>query len=378
MKIGFISDCELSDKRSWSGTIYFLNNTLKNDYEIYPIVINNRFHKFLRKIIKVLSFKKCNYTTLDSILYNKSVNKKVKKAIEEGVEVFFAPAASTLLGNSNIPDYCKVIYLSDATYHLMVDYYFFGVGKESRKRLNELEFNSLIRANSVVFSSDWAKNDAISYYGIDANKIHVLPFGANLKDNYSPKKYEKNKKNYKVLFVGVEWERKGADIAIECVNELNRLQKMMHFELNIIGLEKPKDREFEDDIHFIGRLNKNNTDEFEKMIEYYRESDIFLLPTKAECSAIVFSEAAMYGLPIFTHNTGGVMSYVDEGRTGRGLELGATGKDFAFAILQMLNEGKYPEWSLNARKKYENELNWDKWYSDFKKIIESSGSNFEE
>ncbi len=49
-------------------------------------------------------------------------------------------------------------------------------------------------------------------------------------------------------------------------------------------------------------------------------------------------EAAMYGLPAFTHNTGGVMSYVEDGVTGRGLQLGSTGEDFANAILDMLNK----------------------------------------
>lgn len=77
------------------------------------------------------------------------------------------------------------------------------------------------------------------------------------------------------------------------------------FELTIIGLDKPEQYTENKHIHFVGRLNKNNPEEFKQMITYYQESDIFLLPTKAECAGIVFSEAAMYGLPVFTHNTGG-------------------------------------------------------------------------
>ena len=106
------------------------------------------------------------------------------------------------------------------------------------------------------------------------------------------------------------------------------------------------------------------------MIKYYQQSDLFLLPTLAECSAIVFSEAAMYGLPTFTHNTGGVMSYVEDGVTGRGLQLGSTGADFANAILDMLNKNQYDDWSRNARRKYEKELNWEKWLTSCEKIIE--------
>lgn len=53
----------------------------------------------------------------------------------------------------------------------------------------------------------------------------------------------------------------------------------------------------------------------------------------------------MYGLPIFTHSTGGVMTYVEDGNTGRGLSLGSTGKNFAKAILQMIREDNYLECS---------------------------------
>lgn len=371
MKIGFISEFDLADKKAWSGTISFLSETLSKDYDVYPIVVkDSAVQTYLKKFIKFISLKRWNYTIIDKLIYGIKVNNRLKQAVKSGVKVFFAPAASCLLGNANIPDGCKVIYLSDTTYHLMLDYYFFGVSKNDKKCFNKSEQDALNKATDIIYSSDWAKKDAVSYYGVNEDKIHVLPFGGNLRDEYYPKK-ELDKKNIKILFVGVDWERKGTDIAIDCVNKLNQLETDFHFELNIIGLEKPKDRNFGDDIHFIGKLNKNNNDEFEKLINYYQTSDLFLLPTKAECAGIVFAEASMYGLPIFTHNTGGVMTYVDDGKTGRGLELGATGEDFANAILQMLNNGQYLEWSLNARKKYESELNWDRWCRDIKLIIES-------
>ncbi|TFH44937.1 glycosyltransferase [Streptococcus equinus] len=371
MKIGFISEFDLADKKAWSGTISFLSETLSKDYDVYPIVVKgSAVQTFLKKFIKFISLKHWNYTIIDKFIYGIKVNNRLKQAVKSGVKVFFAPAASRLLGNANIPDGCKVIYLSDTTYHLMLDYYFFGVSKNDKKHFNKSEQDALDRATDIIYSSDWAKKDAISYYGVNEDKIHVLPFGGNLRDEYYPKK-ALDKKNIKILFVGVDWERKGTDIAIDCVNKLNQLETDFHFELNIIGLEEPKDRSFGDDIRFIGKLNKNNNDEFKKMINYYQTSDIFLLPTKAECAGIVFSEASMYGLPIFTHNTGGVMTYVDEGRTGRGLKLGSTSEDFAKAILQMIKDDNYLEWSLNAREKYEKELNWDKWYHDFKTIVES-------
>lgn len=365
MKVGFISNSDVYDKRAWSGTINFLYETLNKEYDMYPIVIEP---KIIQKMTRIITKGKRKYTLLDSFFYKLDINRKIKKAQKKGIKVFFAPAASTILGVAKIPIDCKVVYLSDATYHCMLNYYYFNENKGDIKNYNRVEQKSLCRADKVIFSSEWAKNDAIIYYGTDSDKIHVLPFGANLEDKYS----EHDMGDIvKILFVGVEWERKGAELAIECVKNLNRRNYKKRFELTIIGLEKPEKYLADDSIHFVGRLNKNNQDELNRMIKYYQQSDIFLLPTKAECSAIVFSEAAMYGLPVFTHNTGGVMTYIEDGKTGRGLKLGSKAEDFADAILEMLNEDKYKEWSINARKKFEKELNWNCWVEKCKELIEN-------
>lgn len=368
MKIGFISNFEIDDKRAWSGTINFLYETLNEEYDIYPIIIKPNFiHRILRKIVKFVTRKGRTYTAIDQMFYRVQINKKIKKAISSDVDVFFAPAASTILGIASIPERCKVIYLSDTTYHCMINYYYFNQDVNDMNRYNSLEYNSLHRADYVIFSSEWAKNDAVDYYKVDKNKIYVLPFGANLEDRY----IEHDLHNIiKVLFVGVEWERKGTELAIKCIEYLNEVQKKWKFELTIIGLDKPEKYNVGKEIKFLGRLNKDNLVEYNQMIKCYQESDIFLLPTKAECAGIVFSEAAMYGLPSFTHSTGGVMTYVEDRETGRGLKIGATPEKFAKEILDMLNDNKYKEWSRNSRQKYEEELNWDCWLARCKELIQ--------
>ena len=169
--------------------------------------------------------------------------------------------------------------------------------------------------------------------------------------------------------VGVDWERKGIDIAIDCVRLLNKMQKKYSFDLTIIGVEKPATQEYESYIHILGRLNKNIPEEYGCMISYYQKSDLFILPTKAECSAIVFSEASEYGLPVITHKTGGVESYVEDGITGRCLPLGSTGEDFAAAIMDIIENGRLEAYSKAARAKYEEELNWDSWLKSFDAIL---------
>ncbi|MDR1689029.1 MAG: glycosyltransferase family 4 protein [Clostridiales bacterium] len=368
MKVAFISEYDVHDKKGWSGTISFLYRTLEHNYEIIPIVIKPLL---IQRILHKVCFIVVINLVIDRILNSIRLKRKVKKAIMMNVDVYFAPVASKLLGCYSLPDFCKLVYLSDATYHNMVGYYFKTESKSEIRIRDSLEKATLLRANHIIYSSEWPKKDAIEHYKIHEDKISIVKFGANLRDEFTVNKKEKQnvgEDRIRLLFVGVDWERKGADLAIECVQLINKSTSKWKFDLTVVGLDKPYNF-YSPDVIFSGRLNKDNPNEYESLIQHFQNSDIFILPTKAECSAIVFCEAAMYGLTVFTHNTGGVMSYVEDFRTGRTLELGSTAQDFADAVLDMLENKKLLQWSKSSREKYEQELNWDNWLVEVMKIL---------
>ena len=50
MKVGFISQFDVENKKAWSGTINFLYETLSKENELYPIVVKPTFvQKCLKK-----------------------------------------------------------------------------------------------------------------------------------------------------------------------------------------------------------------------------------------------------------------------------------------------------------------------------------------
>ena len=364
-KLGFIAKNDLNDRTQWSGTITFLNDILSNSYQIIPIVVRKSLvSQVIEKSIKIITHnrvKRLRFMPIESFKYQKLI----LKASAGGCKLFFAPVASDIISHLKMPADTKLIYLSDATYHAMINYYFFFFFHD--QNVGNFQKNSALqKADEVIFSSDWAKNDAVNYYGISSKKIHVLPFGANLKDEYQLSKKTINSTIH-LLFCGVDWERKGADIALECLKILNKSDKKRKYDLTIIGLNAPKGSHY-DNVTFVGRLNKNLEADYAKMITYYRESDVFILPTKAECAGIVFAEAAMYGLPVFTYITGCTTTYVCDKVTGRCLPLGASPADFATAIQEMFDHNMYHKYSIQARNYYEENLNWGKWLSAFKKI----------
>lgn len=73
-------------------------------------------------------------------------------------------------------------------------------------------------------------------YQQKTSKCHVLEFGANIDERDIVKTDIYHGGPVNILFSGVEWERKGADIAIDTVKELNR--KGVEAKLFLVGIKE--------------------------------------------------------------------------------------------------------------------------------------------
>lgn len=366
MKIAYITREPASDVKVWSGTKKYIYDKLCKSYDVTNIVVSQSLvHKIFNKIVRKLSFNKINYSILDFWFTNIEIKKQIKEL--NNYDILFFVAQSDLLGMPKLKFNKKIIYLTDATYSAMINYYYYNVPKMEQRLRNSLERESLMKATQVIFTSEWAKDSAIKFYGIDKKKLNVVPFGANLPDKYVEKK--KISRNIELLIVGVDWKRKGIDIAIEATKILNTSQTDYHFTLNIVGFKKTKNKYYPDYIKFFGRLNKKKIDDLNKLIALYLESDFFIFPTQAECSAIVLCEASMYGLPVITYKTGGLETYVDDEQSGYLLPEGSNAEMFASKILYVLKNKIFFDMSNKSRKLYKKKLNWNNWEQDVDRII---------
>ena len=116
-------------------------------------------------------------------------------------------------------------------------------------------------------------------------------------------------------------------------------------------------------------LDKNKSAEMQRLHEILLETDLLLLPTRAECAGIVFCEAAAYGIPSISTNTGGVATYVREGINGYILPITAGAADYT-AVMNNIwnNQPEFARLKQESRKLFEQELNWDVWGQSFNKI----------
>lgn len=375
--IGLLSEFHPDDKRASSGTSHRVYRALQDIGEVRLIPIRRRKYvfsalSFLRKVCRRLTG--INIDFLHTRLGARWAYHPVDMDSLQGCDAAVGFFCLHNIYNLRFP--CPVIYISDAPLGAMLDYYdgFSNMPRWNRRQAVGMDAGVIRNADRIVFSSDWAAHSAEMEFPDETLrnearcKVKTVEFGSNLEDITATDRHFQSDGILNLLFVGVDWDRKGGDIAVETVNWLN--ENGVEACLHVVGIKKlPKRHSKNPNIVNYGFLDKNIPADERRLQDAYRKADLFLLPTKAECSAIVFVEAAARGLPVFTHATGGSGSYVTDGVTERLLPLGVTGKDFGEAIKLTVEEGKLDEMSCQARQLYDKRLNWRVWSQKMRGII---------
>lgn len=352
------------NRRAWSGTPYSTYSELKKYFDVEIIQINSplwlKAISFFNIVLSKLMGKgSLGFNNIAARYRSGLLDKELRKN-HPNVQAVFAIGMDIIADTkTDIP----IIYLSDAVFSIMLDYYWYNIPKHTINAGNRMQKNALDKSSAVILSSEWAKNGAITDYQTNIEKIHMIQFGPNHACLTEPTSKSCEDDEIRLLFVGVDWKRKGLDVAIECVNYLNTLNDGKHYTLDVIGCSA-SGYESTDTITIHKFIPDSDVEQF------YQKAHIFILPTKAECSAIVFCEAASYGLPTITYDTGGTSDYVLDGETGFTLPLKANGKDFAAKIHSLVhNSEEYNQMVLNSRDRYKTILNWDVWGAKVRDII---------
>lgn len=297
--------------------------------------------------------------------YGEYFNRKLQQT---QVDCIFAVAASTELAfvETSVPVY----YAADATFANMIGYYPFytGLTAASVREGHEIQKRALEKSTHLFFPSHWAADSAMNDYGIPSKRIHVIPFGANLEDVPQIASSPKTTATVNLLFIGVEWQRKGGPVAAEALHEL--VQRGVDARLTIVGSSPDINHER---ITIIPFLNKNHPAERKKLNDLFAAADFFILPTTAECYGIVFCEASAFGVPSLATRTGGIPGAVTEGVNGYLLEPRATGKQYADRIQQLMKANDVlPALKKSSRQKFESDLNWNVWGEKVAAIVSAT------
>lgn len=371
--IGYVSESNpFRDRKAWSGTIYKIREAIENaGYTVIWIKYNGNFSNCvwekLRK--KIMTIFKCDF--LGGVHYY-PIARKCGKSIDyvslKQCDYLFFPKDGQigLFINTNKP----IIYYSDATVYNMIDYYWYNVSFISKIMAKFLERKASRKACTNIKSSHWAFDSVIHDCKCPPSHCHVLQYGANIDQcDIKPIKTFKSG-TFNMLFSGVDWKRKGGDIAVETMELLRK--KGINANLHVVGVSYiPKSLENNHNIIFHGFLDKNNREEYLKYINIWNISHIFILPTRSECAGIVFCEAAAFGVPCYTYNTGGTSDYVVENKNGHCLPTTEKAEGFAKYIFDDIKNDRMSVLHQGALNIYSERLSWNIWSIKFRKIMDS-------
>ncbi|MEO6741505.1 MAG: glycosyltransferase family 4 protein, partial [Chthoniobacteraceae bacterium] len=279
-------------------------------------------------------------------------------------DVIFSPGTEPITYlSANIKK--PVVFWTDAPFGAMLDYYPWYTGLSERLISEGLasDTEALRRATLGIYSSDWAVRMAKEKHGASPSQLAVVPFGSNLKSWVEAPEVDalvtqRLTHPWRILFVGVDWERKGADTVLATVTELNR--RGYPSEMIVVGCQPPaRLLPLPEFVKLEGFIDKRSDAGRRKMAELYRSTLLFFMPSNAEAFGVVFCEANAHALPCLATATGGIPTIIHDGRNGRLLPPNAATEDYVRAILDAVVPATYRELCENALASYEQRLNWE-------------------
>lgn len=381
-RVAVVAVGNILDKRVWSGIPFYIFNSLQANFdEVVPIDsfgakkigvglrILSGFSFRLSRLINLLlngSLKRYNYddSFAASFIYSKFFKKELDAKGPFDLIVVPASLVSISLLKTDIP----IFTVGDATFKLLDGYYPYisNLIDVSKFEYEKIEKMALHKATYNLYSSNWAASSALQHYQVPIEKLKVVSFGANIEESLPREQAMRKKFSYKLLFLGVNWQRKGGDIAYNCF--LHLISKGINVQLTVCGCVPPHEYQHPN-LRVIPFLDKNKVEDYKEFTDLLREHDFLLLPTRADCTPIVFCEASAYGMPIITTNTGGIEGVITNGKNGYMLPFDAGGDAYADCIADLYADlNKYTVLSASAREMYESELNWLSWSSAVKEL----------
>ena len=205
--------------------------------------------------------------------------------------------------NGRMPGIPMLIY-TDYTYLDSLE----SIDRDQRifrsKRTLQDEADLYKAADAIATTGSHVHRTLIEQYGCDSSRVTTIHIGANIE--IVPVSTEVNRYSAKhVLFVGVEWERKGGPALVE--GFLRAAKNYPEARLTIVGcspaVSDPR-------ITVVGMIPR------EEVPPYYKAASVFCMPSLVEPLGIAAVEASLFCLPVVATRLGGFYETVTDNETG--------------------------------------------------------------
>jgi glycosyltransferase involved in cell wall biosynthesis len=377
MKVLVLSSGDPEDVKTFSGTTAsMIAEIRRHDIEVDTISdVYPDWFIILRRILRYFSRFRVDivWSPFFLRLIKNDLFDKISQKDFDKIMIVANASAAYLIG-----DRYSYLYATDATFKLMENYYerFSRLSGPLKRAGDMIERNSILRSSHSTFSSEWARGSAIRDYGAVEGEVSCIQWGCNIDLSKVEKDAHYERSDIlKLLFVGVEWRRKGGDMCIKIANALKERGQKFQFDFVGSAPEAPDASLSLDGLRFHGRLSKSDPSQYRQLVMLFGSADFLVLPTQQDCTPMVIGEANAFSVPVVARETGGVGSLIDHNRSGLLMKADADASDYVNAILNVWNdEARHAEMKRNARSMFEEKLNWKAWAEKFLPIIRSNPS----
>jgi glycosyltransferase involved in cell wall biosynthesis len=369
MRIAYVTPFNattLAVRDNWSGTGYYMAQALKQQSRpleyIGPLEdrlalqvmrkFKNRYHKFLGN----------NYIKDSELLIYKDYARQISaKLSNTKVDIVFSAASNPIAYlECNQP----IVFWADATFANLIDFYplYSNLCQESFQNAHLMETMSLKKSKLAIYSSEWAAQTAIDYYQAEPDKVKVVTFGANVESNLNIAEIKnliasRPTNQCKLLFLGIDWFRKGGNVALEVAKKLNN--SGLNTELTVVGCQPIVEGSLPDFVKPLGFIQKSTPEGKNKIYQLIANSHFLILPSLADCTPIVFCEANSLGVPCVSRKVGGIPSIIKDDLNGKLFDKDSDSTEYCEYIYNLfMNYSEYQNLALSAFHEYESRLNW--------------------
>ena len=365
MKLGFVTINESTDVQQWSGLNYHIARSLERAgatlVRVGPLTHPwTRGMKLRRRWYGLTGHQyHANFESSALDAFGAQARRMIPGDVDAVVAVTTLVAAS--LDGLRVP----VISWDDATPSAMTGYYpdFQRLSTRSARDAVALGHRATENVALALYASEWAACSARTMYGLPAERCAVVPFGANLEKLPTAREVnaaiaERPRTSCRLLWVGVDWERKRGDLVVEAAKRIEA--QGIPVELTVVGCRPTGDRELPDWVSVEGFVSKRTAVGRARFAELFARSHFLVMPSVAEAYGLVYCEAAAYGVPSIATRTGGVPTIVVDGETGVLEDPSAHADAYAGRIIALMRDRpRYESMARAASARSAALLNWD-------------------
>lgn len=296
-----------------------------------------------------------------------------KRLSDLGSDVVMAPEINLL---AYLECDRPLVLWTDTTYAGLFGGYtdFTNLCQETINHLTTMDRLTLQKCQLAIFPSVWAADIAIKNYQVDPGKVKVVPFGANIECDRTIEDIQlmvnaRSQTTCKLLFIGVDWVRKGGAIALNVAKQLQ--QNGLNVELIVVGC-KPPESEYPlpDFVKPVGFINKSTPEGLAKFNSFIAEAHFLIVPSKAETYGNVFCEANSFGVPCLATNAGGISTIIREGINGKTFAPDAKPEEYSIYIQDIFkNYSAYKDLALSAFNEYQTRFDWSAAGKSVRKLL---------